>query len=135
MIPSNLTCGCSSDCATCTSANYVFCLQCSNSSLFVYQGQCVLSCPNSTYRDNASCVACGSGCLTCNINTCVSCQANWYLYNNICFTDCNLISQQFDKSGPVCVQCPTGCDTCNTTTNICTSCLSQYTLTSTQCVK
>jgi len=56
-----------------------------------------------------------------------------YLYNNLCYSDCNLISQQYDNSGTTCTLCPSGCDRCSSTT--CTSCLSDYTMSNSQCIK
>lgn len=79
-------------------------------------------------------MSCNTGCSSCSATTCYSCLSGTYLYNNLCYSDCNLISRQYDVSGSTCVLCPDGCDSCSGTT--CTSCLSGYSLSSTsrQCI-
>lgn len=132
--PSATTCGCDSKCLTCQSNNYYFCTLCANSSLFVLSGSCVSSCPNATYlSQGTSCVACSTGCASCTSNTCLSCATGWYLYNNLCYTDCKQVGLQYDISGSSCVLCPNGCSTCNNA--ICTSCLTSYSLSGSQCIE
>lgn len=131
--PSSTTCGCDSKCLTCLSTNYYYCTLCTNSSLFVLSGGCVTSCPNATYLSQGTCVSCSTGCANCTSNTCLSCSTGWYLYSNLCYTDCKQIGAQYDKSGTSCVQCPSGCSTCNNA--ICTSCISGYSLSGSQCVE
>ena len=103
--------------------------------MFVSNGQCLSSCPAQTYLSGSTCVACNTGCTNCSATTCFSCIASNFLYSNLCYSDCNLISQQYDVSGTTCVLCPDGCDTCTGT--VCSSCLSSYTLSSStsQCVQ
>ena len=103
--------------------------------MFVSEGQCLDSCPTQTYLSGTTCVACSTGCLNCSVNTCFECLSTSYLFDNTCYSDCNLISQQYDVSGTTCVLCPDGCDTCSGTT--CTSCLSSYSLSSSsqQCIQ
>jgi hypothetical protein len=129
--PTNGNCGCDVTCLTCST--YATCTACLDSSLWVLNGACVSSCPSSTYANSGQCVACSSGCLNCTINTCTTCVDGNYLFNNTCYSDCNLISQQYDVFGTSCVLCPSGCDHCSGTN--CTSCLDAYTLTASQCIK
>lgn len=92
VVPTTLSCGCDSRCSSCASSNYAYCLTCNNASQFVSSGQCVSSCPIGTFFSSSACIACSTGCLNCTINTCLGCQTNWYLYNNLCYTDCKQIS-------------------------------------------
>jgi hypothetical protein len=96
-------------------------------------GACISSCPVGTYADAGQCNSCSSGCMNCTINTCTTCINGSYLFNNSCYSDCNLISNQYDSIGTTCVLCPSGCDRCSSTN--CTACLSDYTLSSNQCIK
>jgi len=127
-------CTCDSPCSKCqgTTTN---CTACINSSLFVSNGSCLSSCPSASYLTGSTCMPCSTACVSCTSTTCLSCISTSYLYNNICYSDCNLIGQQYDASGTTCVMCPDGCDTCTRAT--CYSCLSNYTLSSStsQCVK
>jgi hypothetical protein len=105
-----------------------------NTSMWVLNGGCVSACPASTYANAKKCIACTDGCISCTINTCTTCVNGSYLFNNKCYSDCNLISQQYDAVGTTsCVLCPSGCDHCDATN--CTTCLDAYTLTGTQCIK
>ena len=122
--PSTGSCGCDTPCLTCST--YTACTNCLNSSLWVLNGGCVESCPLSTYANAGQCVPCSAGCLVCTINTCTNCV-------NSSYSDCNLISQQYDVFGTSCVLCPTGCDHCEGTN--CTACLDGYSLNSTLCIK
>jgi hypothetical protein len=118
---------------SCASSNYAYCIVCANASQFVSSGQCLSSCPIGTFFSSSVCITCSTGCLNCTINTCLGCQPNWYLHNNVCYTDCKQISQQYDVvNNNSCVLCPTGCNTCSGT--VCSSCLSSYTLSSSQCI-
>lgn len=127
-------CSCDAPCSQCQ-GNTTYCTACLNSSLFVSQGQCLTSCPNQTYLSGSTCISCSTACTSCSSTTCFSCLANYYLFNNLCYSDCNLISQQYDVSGTTCVLCPNGCDTCSGT--VCSSCLSEYSFSSSssQCIK
>jgi hypothetical protein len=72
--------------------------------------------------------------VNCTSNTsCSLCKTNNYLYSNLCYSDCNLISDQFDISQDKksCYKCPAGCDTCTLTS--CSTCLSGYTLLDNSC--
>jgi hypothetical protein len=127
-------CTCDLPCTKCSgSTNY--CTACNDSTMFVSQGQCLSSCPGQTYLSGTTCVPCATACANCSSSTCFSCLSSHYLYNNLCYSDCNLISQQYDVSGTSCVLCPDGCDSCSGTT--CTSCLSSYTYSSSssQCIQ
>lgn len=122
VVPSTGACGCLSTCAKCDSTNYAICTACLNSSMVIYNGQCMSSCPNLTFPSGSNCISCSTGCSNCTNSICTICFANWYLYQGQCYSDCNLVSQQYDASGLVCKLCPDGCDTCSGTT--CNTCLS-----------
>lgn len=126
------TCSCHSVCALCENST-TYCTACSDGSLFVSQGQCLTACPEQTYISGQTCVPCSTACISCSVTTCSACLANHFLFNNACYSDCNLVSQQHDQQGSTCVLCPQGCDTCSSTT--CRSCLDQYTLSSEQCLR
>lgn len=129
--PATGDCGCDSECLTCST--YTTCTACYNTSEWVLNGGCVDSCPLSTFPNAGQCIACSAGCLNCTINTCTTCVNSSYLFNNSCYSDCNLISQQYDVFGASCVLCPTGCDYCEGTN--CTACLDGFTLNSSQCIR
>lgn len=129
--PSNGNCGCDTPCLTCST--YTSCTACMNSSYWVLNGACIGSCPVGTYANSGQCNSCSSGCLNCTINTCTVCVNGSYLFNNSCYSDCNLISEQYDNSGTTCVLCQSGCDRCSG--GNCTSCLSDYTMSAGLCIK
>ena len=41
---------CNSDCQTCNGPNKNNCLSCTNETLFLYNGECLVECPNGTFR-------------------------------------------------------------------------------------
>ena len=127
-------CSCDSPCSKCQIST-TNCTACLNASLFVSLGSCVTSCPANSYLAGSTCVPCSTACVSCTATTCVSCLTSYYLYNNVCYSDCNQIGQQYDASGTTCVMCPDGCDSCSRAT--CYSCLPNYSLSSgtSQCVK
>jgi hypothetical protein len=134
----NNTCGCITPCLTCLSSLSTYCLSCNStggSALYAYKGICYPSCPSQTYDSgNGACADCVTNCLICMSNvSCTKCISNNYLYSNKCYSDCNLISYQFDVSqdGQSCYKCPTGCDTCSFT--VCSTCLTNYTLVNGAC--
>lgn len=127
------TCGCDTQCLTCSSLNYINCTACMNASLFVYQGQCITSCPLGSYKSGMNCLICPSGCAVCTGVSCSSCESNWYIFNSSCYSNCNLIAPQYDASGNTCILCPEGCDTCSGST--CNTCIQEYTLSGSTCIK
>lgn len=131
---SNGLCTCDSPCSKCQGST-TYCTACTDITLFVYTGSCVGSCPSASYLSGFTCVPCSTACISCTATTCMSCLSSYYLYNNMCYSDCNQVGQQFDNSGSTCVMCPDGCDTCTRAT--CFSCLAEYSLSSStsQCVK
>ena len=126
------SCGCDPACLTCNSQNYINCTSCTNVSYFVYLGQCIASCPSGSYKSSMNCLTCPTGCANCTGPSCSSCLAGWYFFNSSCYSDCNVISQQYDASGTNCVLCSDGCDTCSG--EICNSCVQSYTLSGSSCV-
>lgn len=129
--PSNGNCGCDTPCLTCST--YTSCTACTNSSLWVLNGACISSCPVGTYANAGQCNSCSTGCINCTINTCTTCINGSYLFNNSCYSDCNLVNEQYDNFGTTCVLCQSGCDRCSS--GNCTSCLSDYTMSAGLCIK
>ncbi len=120
-----------------TCSSYSYCTAClniiPNTTLWALNGNCIDKCPEGTFENNSQCSPCASGCLICTINTCTQCVNTSYLFNNKCYSDCNLVSQQYDVFGGTCVLCPNGCDSCDET--VCTTCLPSFSLTGTQCIE
>jgi len=134
----NNTCGCLADCLTCLASSSTFCTSCNSLgglTYYSYKGVCYNTCPSQTFNNgDGTCAACISNCLICSDNiSCSQCTPNNYLYSNKCYSDCNLISDQFDISqdGLSCYKCPTGCDTCALTA--CSTCLPTYTFEGSTC--
>ena len=132
LILTSATCGCHSSCLTCLSSNYLYCLTCTNTSLFVYLGQCIGQCPSGYYQIGNECLGCAAGCGSCNNAVCFSCLTNWYLFNFSCYSDCNLIGERYHLVGGGCLLCPQGCDSCGAD-GVCSSCLGGYALSGGQC--
>lgn len=138
-IISSQSCGCDAPCITCNSSS-TYCLSCREDSLgsarLAYFGSCVSSCPSYSYLSGVQCLPCTSGCSNCTATTCFLCDSDRYAYNDKCYQDCNLISQQYDgdnSSGVLkCVLCPEGCDSCQG--YACKSCLSGYSLQNETCM-
>lgn len=103
--------------------------------MYAYKGVCYSTCPFQTYNSgNGGCSDCLANCKICSSGTtCSLCVSSNYLYSNQCYSDCNLISEQFDiaQDGLTCYKCPTGCDTCVLTS--CSTCLANYTLINNAC--
>ncbi|KAI6123178.1 growth factor receptor domain-containing protein [Pisolithus croceorrhizus] len=91
----------------------------------LYQGQCIESCPSSTFlspTDNLTCTACSSTCSTCagSASYCLTCANNMLASNGQCVSSCP--SNTFSSSG-ACVTCHPDCATCSGSAfNQCTSC-------------
>ena len=115
--------GCQSSCGGCQLSDRNFCTTC-QTSLFVYQGSCVQSCPTGTWMNRGRCELCmkncsrcsnGSSCTTCNgnlvssegqcveIGQCLSTTAN-FINNGVC-SACKLPCKSCQSDGK-CTQCP-----------------------------
>lgn len=118
-------------CQICSNASY--CLSCSNSSLFLYNGTCVLSCPILYFGSlsQGKCVPCMKLCASClNDSSCESCLTG-YLYEKQCIASCPL---GFVGIKNLCDPCSAGCLTCITTPSTCLSCVAGKYLYIQQCV-
>ncbi len=112
-ILSTQSCGCDSPCITCQDSS-TYCLSCNTSSSgspqFAYYGSCLSSCPSYSYLSGTQCLPCLSGCSNCTATSCYLCDSDRYIYNDKCYQDCNLISQQYDGDNSTgvkkCVLCP-----------------------------
>lgn len=88
---STLTCQkCINLCLTCTSTNN--CQKCVTP-YFLYNNQCVTSCPEQTYSvmntGGYQCKNCGYNCSVCTDNTtCSTCISESFLLNGVCYQAC-----------------------------------------------
>lgn len=64
---------CSTNCLTCSDS--ISCVNCTTGS-FLYNGQCITTCPSGYYKYNTDCQKCPISCVTCssqaNCTTCIS---------------------------------------------------------------
>ena len=97
-------------CKTCNQASFKNCLTCENP-LFLYEGACVLDCPNYFYKnyEDQSCSLCHHSCETClnsSASSCTSCDNKTRQMNNYTNTSenssivgyCSCISSYYDDS-------------------------------------
>lgn len=135
---------CASTCSSCLNSS--FCLTCITGSA-LYQGSCLSRCPNGTYNDTGVCKSCPSGCFICtSLQSCSVCSAGYALYvsgsTSSCVINCPsgsfsalIASTVFSNSNSYqCISCFSPCKTCITSGNVCTSCVSGYSLQGTTCV-
>jgi hypothetical protein len=134
---------CNSQCKSCYYQDADKCSAC-NAPTFLYQGQCVVSCPAELYgsllnricveacppgtfadlsstTSDRDCVACFDYCQTCtgpNNNQCQSCQDGYNLQGSSCSDKCP--TGQYLK-GTACLACPSTCSACSTPT-VCSAC-------------
>lgn len=74
---------CTFPCSTCAN-NSVSCMSCSIGYLFVPNLlKCVLTCPNSYYKNSSHCLICDNNCFSCDTTAtnCLSCSSGFYLEN------------------------------------------------------
>ncbi len=77
---------CPSNCDVCSNENT--CTTCS-STYYLYQSQCLSSCPVTTYTFGTNCLDCSSYCDTCvDSNTCTVCTNGYYFYQSQCYVKC-----------------------------------------------
>jgi len=132
---------CSAFCLVCNNSNS--CLACTNNTV-LHQGTCLPLCPQGFYAaitsnstsNSYSCQNCSIGCSSCNGSSqyqCSGCSPGYYLLsNNLCVSQCP-VGTYPNNLTMTCSLCPYLCVTC-TSFSICTSCINNYTLSSTnQC--
>ena len=139
-------------CSTCSAGNaYNQCTSCSG--YYLYSGECLSSCPNGYYISDSTCQQCFVGssptnysCTTCSAgsayNQCTSCSSGYFLYSGECLSSCP--TGYWGRSSDwTCQQCYTNfgpthypCSTCSAGNayNQCTSCSSEYSLYSGECL-
>ncbi|KAL4495503.1 hypothetical protein ABPG72_020244 [Tetrahymena utriculariae] len=96
------------------------CQQCTTN-FVLYQGTCLASCPDGSFRDsNSTCQDCQQNCSQCDSNTtCKICKNGFYLYQNQqCLANCR--DGYYNDSNNVCKSCQQNCIQCNST--ICSKC-------------
>lgn len=142
---SSLAClSCSTTCLTCiqTSSN---CASCNLNSSFPALnisgnvGTCLSSCPLyyylSTSISPAQCVPCVIPCLACTaLNTCLSCTAGYYYYNNGCSSTCPSNITIANTGARSCDACSPQCATCSGSISTCITCSSKAALYNGACV-
>jgi hypothetical protein len=94
VVLSDNSCGCDGNCSTCATMS-TQCLSCLNSTYLLYNSQCMLECPPSSYRSASTCLDCHQGCLDCTPTTCVQCLTGYNVYQSNCYTDCNTLGDRF----------------------------------------
>ena len=126
---------CTSPCNTCVSSAY--CTSCILNSdgvqLLLYDGECYLNCPTSTYKDSIQCKACDSVCKDCSgsAKKCTSCPTGKKLYQDTCYSSCPVgITVEINE---VCYDCDSNCLECASKTSTCTKCLTGLVLTKGTC--
>jgi hypothetical protein len=107
-------CKSETDCSSCEN-KYIY---------FSLKNECLDECPNSYYKKQNEinnltikdsqyyCQKCKKGCMTCsNENTCLSCEENYFIYNNNCLEIC---PDGFypDYNNKECKVCHSSCKTC-----------------------
>jgi len=130
---------CNANCMNCIGPNQNQCTKCKDSSMFLFNGQCVLECPEHFYYNlDHICLECHSSCLNCTkagINGCSSCPNNMYLYENSCVNICP-DSSFLDYNSHKCIPCKSPCEKC-LNENDCLTCVYGFYLNdlgSTKCV-
>lgn len=108
---------CISSCETC-SFTIDNCLSCPQN-LYLYESQCLNSCPSGYFPINGLCYTCPNNCLFCNQTSCLLCENSYFLYSGFCIESCPLSTLIF---GSLCINCNPSCLTCGNSTEICTSC-------------
>ncbi|EAS00824.2 zinc finger lsd1 subclass family protein (macronuclear) [Tetrahymena thermophila SB210] len=123
---------CDSSCLTCFGGSNNNCQTC-NAGVFLYQNQCLASCPSNTFVSGnpqtmicKQCLKCDAGCLTCKgplSTNCLACQTGKYLFQDNSCQTCNPKCQSCKGNQPTdCLTCPSGkymfadnsCNNCDT---------------------
>ena len=120
--------GCSSNCSSCsaTAANCTSCDLADPDHYFLYGGECLLSCPASTYPDSGivpQCWPCHETCATCNggdWSDCTTCASSYpYSLGSTCVASCS----GFADADSACQPCDLTCNACSgPTASNCTTC-------------
>ena len=105
-----------------TSTTTTLCQQCFSSSLtnnsLLYNGQCLQTCPLSTYSNSLLCIDCQANCQSCDSTACLVCNINYYIYTGTCLGTC---PPPLVNNATHCTTVPVICS------NNCASCLLQNT--------
>ncbi|GCB64740.1 hypothetical protein scyTo_0014807 [Scyliorhinus torazame] len=121
---------CHPTCDTCHGPSFEDCDSCKNDQIF-QDGMCILNssvpCKEGNYWnvEEKSCFPCSDLCKTCTgegWNECTSCHSGFYLYREICVSDCPKHTFA-DSISEMCEQCEEGCETCSGNKNDCQQCI------------
>lgn len=79
---------CDTTCLTCHTIK-TNCTSCS-APRYLISNECLTTCPDGFYGENAACSACDASCKTCSgkATTCLSCADSMILYENECLSSC-----------------------------------------------
>lgn len=128
---------CWEDCKTCSS--YQVCTSCDTTKdlAYLFDGSCNSACPDGSYADGFSCIACDENCLTCadSADKCMTCDTaeespNPYFLANTCVATCGA---GYARNGFVCEECDFPCATCATASE-CVTCEDTFYKYHTSCV-
>ena len=101
---------CSKDCKDCNGPNFNNCLSCIDSNKFLYNGECILQCPNKTFPNynKKTCENCHKNCDICqssgdnNKMNCLNCYENYIFFkyekNGTILKNCYLINENKTKN-------------------------------------
>jgi len=106
---------CHENCLNCYGNDLNQCTHCTNSTLLVYNGACVVECPAHYFANEDNiCFECHETCGNCTksgINGCSSCPSNKYLNENSCVDSCP-DSSYLDSVSFKCIPCKNPCEKC-----------------------
>ncbi|EAS00754.2 zinc finger lsd1 subclass family protein (macronuclear) [Tetrahymena thermophila SB210] len=130
---------CDSSCLTCSGGANNNCQTC-NAGVFLYQNQCLASCPSNTFVSGTQCVNCDGSCKTCtgaSNQQCASCDTTYLLTQGTsksCVSNCGN-SLYPNTTNHTCSSCDSTCFNCSgPNPNQCTQCTGNRYLQGNQCL-
>uniref|UniRef100_A0A673CDE4 Proprotein convertase subtilisin/kexin type 5a n=1 Tax=Sphaeramia orbicularis TaxID=375764 RepID=A0A673CDE4_9TELE len=108
---------CDHTCATCSDAGPGNCTSCDKDKFgmerYMYEGQCVDTCPSAFYHTKESCEPCSDHCRLCSSSTrCLKCNSSYYLSDGACTRlECGE-GEVEDPDYNNCMTCEEGCKKC-----------------------
>jgi len=124
---------CKPPCSRCLD-NVGKCLKCTPNT-FLYNSECLLTCPGGYYGKEGLCLKCNSPCATCHgsDDTCHSCIDGMYWLPDkySCVVSCSPEYYVFDRA---CIRCESPCKTCENSAITCKSCVQNYYLHESKCL-
>ncbi|KAL4496783.1 hypothetical protein ABPG73_011749 [Tetrahymena malaccensis] len=111
-------------CQTCNTSNSNICLTCPKN-WYLYNGNCLASCPEQTFPNNITCNSCIPNCQKCDNNSsCIKCMSGTYLSidGTQCLSKCPP-GQQQNSNQRECILCTdSNCLSCQNDISQCTQC-------------